>query len=266
MGLNPKYWPRRQRFMVGLIVVIILSIIMTLYDWNRRTRFPNDERLMSFFEATVLTGPTGDLVEAVPFTGPVVLWLPERVETEGGEVATYPVVTEVDRSLKHFAAVTGLDFFRTESRAEAAITFDFEFDGKGPERRTTRRISDGLTSGAAVTIDIARVAEGHDSQCASLKDGCVGDERVLQSIRALVFSGLVEALGLQQRPRRGASVLRGDAWPTGYDMAALGLLYHPKVLEAVGPFDKLARAGEVVEEWPDFPRIDKFYAYHGLRE
>ena len=124
MGLNPKYWPRRKRFMVGLIIVIILSIIMMLYDWNRRTRFPNDERLMSFFEATVLTGPTGDLVEAVPFTGPVVLWLPERVVTEGGEVATYPVVTEVDRSLKYFATITGLDFFRTENRSEAAITFD----------------------------------------------------------------------------------------------------------------------------------------------
>ena len=84
MVINPKYWPRRKRFMVGLIAVIILSIVMMLYDWNRRTRFPNDERLMSFFEATVLTGPAGDLVEAVPFSGPVVLWLPERVVTEGG--------------------------------------------------------------------------------------------------------------------------------------------------------------------------------------
>lgn len=266
MSLNPKYWPRRKRFTVGLVVVIILSIIMLIYDWNRRTRFPNDERLMSFFEATVLTGPTGDLVDAVPFNGPVVLWLPGQVVTEGGEISTYPITMELDRSLKYFAATTGLDFFRTENRSEAAITFDFEFDGNGPERRTTRQVSEGMTTGAAVTIDIARVAEGHDSQCASLKDGCVGDERVLESLRALVFSGLVEALGLQQRPPRGASVLRGYAWPTGYDMAALGLLYHPSVREAEGPFDKLARAGEVVEEWPDFPRIDKFYAYHGLNE
>ncbi|MDF1719930.1 MAG: hypothetical protein P1U65_04575 [Minwuia sp.] len=263
---NPKHWPRKTRFMVGLIVVVVLTVIMLIYDWNRRTAFPGDERLLTFFEATVLTGPAGDLVDAVPFAGPITIWLPDAVATESGQVIIDPVIAELDRSLKYVAATTGLDFFRVEAAQDAAITYDFELDGNGPERRIGRQISDGITRAASVTIDIARVAVGHDSNCTNPKDGCVGDDAVLQTVRGLVFAGLVEALGLQQKPRRGASVLRGEAWPTGYDMAALGLLYHPKVLQASGPFDKMARAREVVEEWPDFPRIEKFYAYHGLNE
>ncbi len=263
---NPKHWPRRTRFLVGFIIVVVLSVIMLIYDWNRRTAFPGDERLLAFFEATVLTGPTGDLVDAVPFAGPVTIWLPETVATESGQVTIDLVITELDRSLKYFAAATGLDFFRVSAELDAAIRYTFELDGNGPERRVTRQVSDGITRGASISVDIARVAAGHDSNCTNPKDGCIGDDAVVETVRALVFSGLVEALGLQQRPRRGVSVLRGEAWPTAYDMATLGLLYHPKVLQASGPFDKLARAGEVAEEWPDFPRIEKFYAYHGLNE
>jgi len=170
----------------------------------------------------------------------------------------------VDRGLKYFAATTGMDFYRVAAEQDAVIRYAFEMDGNGPERRVTRQVSDGITRGASITIDIARVAIGHDSNCTNPKDGCVGDDAVVETVRALVFAGLVEALGLQQRPQRGATVLRGEAWPTGYDMAALGLLYHPKVLQASGPFDKLARAEEVARDWPDFLRIEKFYAYHGL--
>lgn len=263
---NPKNWPRRNRFLIGLTIVVVISIIMLIYDWNQRTAFPDDKRLLSFFEATALTGPTGELVDAVPFAGPVTIWLPETVGTESGQVTIDQVIIEVDRSLKYFAATTGLDFFRVAAEQEAVIRYAFEFDGNGPERRVTRQMSEGVTRGASITIDIARVAVGHDSNCTNPKDGCVGDDAVVETVRRLVFAGLVEALGLQQRPRRGATVLRGDAWPTASDMAALGLLYHPKVLQASGPFDKMARAEEVVEDWPEFPRIGKFYAYHGLNE
>lgn len=253
----------RSRIIAGVIVVLIGIAGMVLWDWNERTRFPGDEDLLTFFQATAMAGPGGGLADTVPFRGPLRIWLPPEIKPGAGGLSSAPLAATIDRALPVFAAITGLDVGRVELEATANVVLRLDDDGKGPDLVVRGRQAGGMTTGADIVVDLGDLLASHDSQCLNRKDLCVGDDAVLGPLRARVFSGLVQVLGLQGRAPTGMpSVLDGSNWPTAHDLGALALLYHPLVRGAAGPIARLDAAQQVMAEWPEFARMADFRTYY----
>lgn len=252
----------RTRIMSGVIVVLIGLGIMVVHDWHERTRFPDDQALLDFFQATAMQGPGGGLADTVPFRGPLRLWLPPDVKQGAGGLSAAPLAATLDQALPVLAAITGLDMLRVELEATANVVVEMEDDGKGPDLVVRGRQSAGMTTGATIVVDLGDLLVAHDANCLNRKDTCVGDQQVLDPLRARVLAGLVQALGLSGRAPGMPSVLAGAGWPTAHDLGALALLYHPLVRAAPGPIARLEAAQQVLAEWPEFTRIDDFETWY----
>lgn len=254
----------RRRIVAGVIVVLAAIAGLLVYDWQQRTAFPPDGRLVTFFQQAALTGPAGSLQAPSPYAAPVRLWLPPPAARDPALPDVAPVVGDLDGALPVFAALTGLDVSRVDKRETANLVIEFQFDGTGPTLTVSRRLDRATTSHTLVAIDLAGLAEEHDPNCQNRKEGCITDQDIRDPLRRLVFAGVVQALGLAGMPGDAPSVLGDMAWPTGYDLGALALLYHPDVRRRSGPIDMLDGARRVTENWPDYDRTDDFLASYGV--
>lgn len=253
----------RQKQILAIMALASFGLIAGLiWDHLDRTRIPEPDELVLFFQDSALTDARGTLHAVrkwAPAAGENVVYV-GQIKLAPGFV-DHPDLLNAQRRMETATValtdLTGLAIAPSTTPA-GDIEISLTPDTDGPEVINNTVVRDDRIRKGTISIRIGDLQARQHVNCSSEREDCIEQHEFDSEMSRRVFKGLARVLGLTGIPRLGRSVLRNDMTMTASDAVSLHILYQDGLRPGASPAEAMAIARQVAEKAKESGTLSRF--------